>query len=231
MTKAPGSLRDLRRGIYVKAKGVGLGAVASVAPTSWGFGHEVQGNTSAGKTFTLTNTGNSPLTINSIAANGDFAQTNTCPINPQQLSAGSNCSITVTFTPKATGHRAGTLTITDSATVPTQTVSLSGTGTNYTLALAPTSATVTHGQSGSSIATTTPVSGFTGAVDLICTHPAVLGLSCTATPATVTITGAAKTSAISLKTTKETPPGTYKFVVKSTSGSPAHNGTFTLTVQ
>jgi hypothetical protein len=211
--------------------GVGVGPAVTVAPTTLGFGHEVQGVTSTGQTVTLTNTGNSYLLINSIAASGDFAQTSTCPINPQQLQVGSNCSITVTFTPKATGHRTGTLTISDDATVPTQTVALSGTGTNYTFALTPSSATVTHGHASSSVATIAPVSGFTETVDLACTHPAVVGLSCTATPATVAITGPAETSAISLKTTKKTPPGTYKFVVKSTSGTLAHNATFTLTVQ
>jgi len=90
--------------------------------------------TSAAMTVTLTNTGNAALTINSIAASGDFAETSTgataCPISPATLpaTAGSNtCAISVTFTPTALGARAGTLTITDNAARQPHTVPLTGT--------------------------------------------------------------------------------------------------------
>src|SRR5258705_4811972 len=60
--------------------GVGL------APTSLAFGNQVLNTTSAAMTVTLTNTGTSALTINSITASGDFAATSTaataCPITP-----------------------------------------------------------------------------------------------------------------------------------------------------
>ena len=54
---------------------------------------------------------------------GDFTESNTCG---RRLKAGWDCTITVTFTPTATGARSATLSIQDA--VGTQTVQLSGTG-------------------------------------------------------------------------------------------------------
>src|SRR5437868_3179790 len=94
-------------------------------------------------TVTLTNTGTAALTINSFAASGDFAATSTgasaCPTSPATLAAGANCTINVTFTPTASGARAGTLSLADNAGGSPQTVALSGNGTGPGVGLAPTS--------------------------------------------------------------------------------------------
>ena len=64
------------------------------------------GTTGVARSVTLNNTGSAALTITSIAVAGtnpgDFAQTNTCGAS---VSAGGNCSISVTFTPTAAGGR------------------------------------------------------------------------------------------------------------------------------
>lgn len=73
----------------------------------------------------MTNTGSSSLSVTSIAASGDFAQTNTCG---STVAAGASCTISVTFTPTAAGVRDGAITITDDAAGSPQTVSLTGTG-------------------------------------------------------------------------------------------------------
>jgi hypothetical protein len=44
------------------------------------------------------------------------------------VAASTSCTLSVTFKPKATGTRAGAVTITDNASPATQTVSLKGTG-------------------------------------------------------------------------------------------------------
>jgi hypothetical protein len=80
---------------------------------------------SSAQTVKLTNSGNASLAISSVAITGDFAQTNTCGAT---LAANSSCSLNVTFTPTATGSRAGTLTITDSAATSPNVVSLTGAG-------------------------------------------------------------------------------------------------------
>jgi hypothetical protein len=130
-----------------------------LAPTSLSFGNQLLNTTSAAQTVTLTNTGTGPLTIISIAASGDFAQTSTgasaCPIAPATLpaTAGSNtCTISVTFTPTAAGARAGTLTVTDNASGSPHTVPLTGTGTTPVVGLAPTSLTFGNQQ----LSTTSP---------------------------------------------------------------------------
>jgi hypothetical protein len=78
---------------------------------------------------TLTNIGTTALTISAIAITGtnagDFQQTHTCGAS---LAAGASCTISVTFKPTATGTRAATVGVTDSAAGSPQHVPLSGTG-------------------------------------------------------------------------------------------------------
>ncbi len=101
------------------------GATASVSPTSLSFGKQTLGTTSAAKTITLSNNGSAALNINSVLARGDYSQTNNCPTS---LTAGTNCTISVTFAPTNTGSRSGDITVNDTAPAFLQTASLSGTG-------------------------------------------------------------------------------------------------------
>ncbi|MGA3324750.1 MAG: SBBP repeat-containing protein [Terriglobia bacterium] len=99
--------------------------VIHLASSPLAFSAQGVGTSSHAQTVTLTNTGSSTLTISGITASGDFSQTNTCPTT---LSAGADCTISVTFTPVAAGTRTGTLSISDSATGSPRTSALSGTG-------------------------------------------------------------------------------------------------------
>ena len=104
--------------------------VASISPTSLTFPSQSTGTSSATQTVTLTNTGLSALIITSISISGtnsgDFTQVNGCG---GTLAAAAKCMITVTFKPTAVGARsAGIVIVTNDATSPTQTVTLSGTG-------------------------------------------------------------------------------------------------------
>jgi len=73
----------------------------------------------------LFNAGNGPLTIGSVSLTGDdYTMTTSCG---STLAAGASCTISVTFTPHATGSRPGAVTITDAA--GTQRISLGGVGT------------------------------------------------------------------------------------------------------
>jgi hypothetical protein len=154
------------------APGVGF------APTSLTFSGQLLTTTSAAKTVTLTNTGSTSLTINTIGISGDFAQTNTCgaPL-PVTLAAGANCTFSVTFAPTAVGARAGTLTITDTAVGSPHTVPLTGTGWDFTLT-APATVTVKKGRTGSFNVTITPLGGFNQAVTITCTG-ATAPVTCT----------------------------------------------------
>jgi hypothetical protein len=105
---------------------------AAVSPATLTFPSTNTGATAAALTATLTNAGSGPLTIASIAVGGtnsaDFISTNNCGAT---LVAGSNCTISVKFTPSASGSRTATITITDNANNVAgtkQTIALTGTG-------------------------------------------------------------------------------------------------------
>ena len=116
--------------------GSGTAPVITVSPTSLNFGNVVVGTTSPAQTVTLTNSGNGALSITSIVPGTNYGQTNTCG---SSLGAGLNCTVSVTFTPGASGTLNGTLTITDNANNSPQTVSLTGVGTQPVVSLSPTS--------------------------------------------------------------------------------------------
>ncbi len=103
--------------------------IVSLSPTALAFGTQNVGTTSAAQTVTLSNTGSAALSISSIAVtgtnSGDFAETDNCGTS---VTAGTNCTINVTFTPAANGTRTAALAISDNASGSPQTVSLTGTG-------------------------------------------------------------------------------------------------------
>jgi len=107
--------------------GTGTAPVAGVAPAGLTFFPQVLGTISAAQTVVLSNSGTGPLTIMNIATSGDFSQTDNCG---SSVAAGMSCTISVSFTPQATGTRNGTLVVTDNYSSGSQTVSLSGTGTS-----------------------------------------------------------------------------------------------------
>ena len=114
---------------HVSLAGTGIGPMATLNPTSLSFGNQSVGTTSGPKAIQLKNTGNSTLTISSIAISGtnatDFAQTNNCP---GSLAPGAQCNINVNFSPTGIGTRAASLNVTDNASNSPQPASLTGTG-------------------------------------------------------------------------------------------------------
>jgi hypothetical protein len=184
----------------VALNGIGLGAVATLSKTSLDFANQFVGSTGSAQTVTLTNSGNAPMTISSITASGDFAQTHDCGTS---LAATASCTISATFTPTAAGSRTGALTITDNTSGSPHTVALAGTGSDFALSSDPTSRTVTAGQSATYTLSVGPVSGFNQAVALSCTKPTQLILAtCSVSPSAVTPDGAnAATVTVTVTTT------------------------------
>jgi len=165
--------------------------VVTLAPASLNFGNQSVGVASPTLAVTLDNTGNSGLSISSIAISGanaaDFAQTNNCTGN---VAAGASCSISVVFTPAAMGSRSGQIVITDNASGSPHQIVLSGSGTsantpNFAVSAAPPSATVTSGQSAAFMLSVAGSGGFSQPVQFACAGlPA--GASCGFSPAAVT---------------------------------------------
>jgi hypothetical protein len=109
--------------IFLSGTG-GLGQI-TLSQALLTFVAQAVATTSDAQTVTVTNIGEVSTTILSVAASGDFAQTNTCT---DPLGANATCTITVTFTPQVTGSRVGSLTIVDDAPGSPHSVVLNGSG-------------------------------------------------------------------------------------------------------
>src|SRR5208282_401660 len=133
-----------------------LAPAVGLSPTSLAWGKVVVGETSAGKTVTVSNTGSATLNISSITTSGDFALAAATKPCGSTLAVGKTCQIKVTFTPTVVGVETGTLTISDNASNSPQTVALSGTG-GAPAALTP--AGVTY--AARTVGTTSPAKVFT----------------------------------------------------------------------
>lgn len=129
--------------------GTGIASSAGFNPTGLTFPLQSVGSTSTAQSITLTNSGNGQLTVTSIQATGDFAQTNNCST---VAANGGTCTVQVTFGPTATGIRTGTIIFTDSAPNNPQTISLSGTAGAPANSLSATSLTFSAQLVGSSSA-------------------------------------------------------------------------------
>src|SRR5205823_4926273 len=86
----------------VSLSGTGLAAVAAFSPSSLIFASQLVGTSSAAQTVTLTNSGNTALTISSLTIAGDYSQTSNCGTS---LGAGTSCTVNVVFSPAAMGSR------------------------------------------------------------------------------------------------------------------------------
>ena len=129
----------------VTLSGKGIAPVA-IAPTSLKltFAAQLVGTTSGPQTVTVTNAQNVALNISAVsisgANSGDFGVTSACPTVPSSVPATSSCTLSVTFTPTASGTRTATLSITDDASNSPQTVTLTGSG-SAPVTITPTSIT------------------------------------------------------------------------------------------
>ena len=104
----------------------------SVSPTSHDFGNVTIGSTSAAKTFTVTNTGDADLvidtiTITDINASEFSIQNDNC--SEQTIIPSDNCTVDVVFSPTSAGAKSANLSIpSDDPDTPTLDIPLSGTG-------------------------------------------------------------------------------------------------------
>jgi N-acetylneuraminic acid mutarotase len=105
--------------------------------SSLNFGLLQIGLSSPSQAVTVSNVSSHSVNFTSIASTGDYAQTNTCGTS---LAAAGSCTITVTFTPTASGTRTGAVTLKDNSPgSPTQTIALTGTGETLALGFTPAS--------------------------------------------------------------------------------------------
>jgi hypothetical protein len=108
----------------------GVGTVVTFSPLGVNFGDQKVGTSSPPVPIELFNKGGTTLSITQITLSGknsgDLRQKNNCG---QSVPAHGHCTISVTFTPTATGQRSGAVSITDDGGGSPQSVPLAGTGT------------------------------------------------------------------------------------------------------
>ncbi len=119
---------------------------ATLNPSSLTFGNVSLGTSATAQVVLLSNTGTAPLLLSNIWLQGanalDFVITQTTCTST--LAVNASCSVSVAFTPTASGARSGLLAFSDSAIGP-QTVAISGTGIQPAPAVLLTSTFATFG--------------------------------------------------------------------------------------
>ena len=120
--------------------GTGTAPEAALSATTLAFGNQSVGTSSPAQMLSLTNNGNGALGIASVVVTGadssDFPETTDCG---SSLGAGGKCTVSVTFTPTASGSRTAFVGITDTASGSPHTVALSGMGVAPAVSLSPPS--------------------------------------------------------------------------------------------
>jgi hypothetical protein len=134
------------------------------------------------------------------------------------------------------GTRSGALTISDdSLSGSPQTVTLSGSGLDFSISATPSSITVSAGNTANYTTTAKAVGGtFNSAIGFSCSGLPTAA-TCAFTPASVTPGSGSASTKITITTTKRhsgsgTPAGTYTITVIAASGSLQHSITITLIV-
>jgi hypothetical protein len=153
----------------------GSGSAISLTGAPLSFGNQLVKTTSTAKTVTVKNNGTTAVKMGSISLTEttDFTlSANTCPASGTNLNAGSTCTISVTFGPKSTGAKHGSVVINDSDPSSPQLIGVSGTGTSN-VSLSPASVSFATTAVGvSSLATKITVTNNTG-VSITLGNPAL----------------------------------------------------------
>jgi hypothetical protein len=113
----------------VGLSGTGIAATRTlnISPTSLSFGNITTGTSSAPQTVTITNTGNSNVTISQISVSG-AGYSITGGGAPVTLSPSQTLTLTASFSPTVIGSVNGSISIVSNANGSPASVSLSGTG-------------------------------------------------------------------------------------------------------
>lgn len=117
---------------FVALLGSAIGPVANLSQQSLHFPDTRLGASSAPRPVVLANPGTAPLKLLSIAALGDFSETNDCG---GAVAPHGKCTIQVSFTPTRDGDRSGAILVSDNSSEKVDVVLPSGTGTSPEVAL------------------------------------------------------------------------------------------------
>ena len=126
VTSAVMTVSDQFRSQTVSLSGIGVAPPAvQLTPATLSFPGTAIGQPSSPQTVQISNFGEGQLTVTSVAAGGDFSESDACA--GKTLSGSTTCAVQVTFLPTASGQRTGALTVLGST--PGSTVVLRATAT------------------------------------------------------------------------------------------------------
>jgi hypothetical protein len=185
----------------VSLSGTGIApGIVTVSVANLIFAPQIVNSSSTAQSFTITNTGGQPISIASVAANGDFSQSNDCA----SLAAGQKCTVTVTFKPSKTGTLSGNISVSYGAGGSPQVVQLSGVGADFTVAASSGSQTTSTVQAGATAVyklNLTPTTAIPGPVSLACSG-APANATCTVSPVQLDLSsGSAQGFTVTVNTT------------------------------
>jgi len=217
ITDNAGGVAGTQQNIALTGAGVTAATAVTVSPTSLSFPSQSVGTISPAQNVTITNTGTATLNITKISpgTSGDFSETDTCGAVQNTLGVGQSCSVSVFFSPTASGTRAGSLTISDNATGSPQIVALTGIGAAAFTLVSPSAvnpALIGDTQTTFVIQAQGPTS-FNGAISLACSA----GSTCAFTTNPIFVGGNTTLTISNLSPNPSSNP--YAFQVTGTSGS------------
>lgn len=211
---------DQLRSQTVSLSGIGTAPPAvQLSPNTLSFVGTGIGQASASQTVQISNFGTGQLTVTSVAAAGDFSESDAC--TGKTLSGATTCAVQVTFTPTAAGARTGTLTV--SGSTPGSSTLLQGAAALSGIGDAP------------AFLVLTPTSANFGTVTLGSTSAPALNITISNTggaPATLqtpTVSGDFVLSANTCAATLAASTGCTVAIVFKPTASGARNGTLSLT--
>jgi hypothetical protein len=147
ITDDSGGVLGTRQVIPLTGTGVAPAPLANLLPAMLTYGAQTAGTTSLAQLVTLTNVGQSALTLASVmlvgSDPGNFAilpnaGSKPCPVTGGILSIGAACTVSVNFTPLSGGTKNAMLSFADNASGNPQTVAISGTGVSPMIQLSAT---------------------------------------------------------------------------------------------
>jgi hypothetical protein len=122
--------------IALSGTGVAATFQLTASPTSLSFSNLLVGTTST-QAVTLTNSGNSSVSVSQITVSGGGFSTSGL-ILPATLTAGQSTTLSVIFAPTVAGSVAGSVSVVSNATNSPATITLSGSGIQPALSVSPT---------------------------------------------------------------------------------------------
>jgi len=174
---------------------------------SLAFTNVSPGSVSSAQDVTVTNLGNSPLTVSQITVPASYSlgdSDTSCQSSGETLNPATSCILGIEFTPATAGTLSGSLVLADNSNPPTQTIALTGTAAppNETYTLTTSTPTVSMAAGGSGTATLTlKSSNYAGTVSFATSISSTDGTpaNVTATASSVTLTaGGSGTSTVTI---------------------------------